>query len=81
MVTVSIAECQDGVEILEKVLRKFGKLGSEGRFEADESVDGDDGLSIDGWGVFLAGAGEEGPGEFRLAFAGVVDADMLFPTS
>lgn len=52
--TIDVATCAGGVEILEKVLKKFGKSGSRG-----EDMDGDyvqmedNGLSIDGWGVYL----------------------------
>ncbi|TFK55044.1 Pkinase-domain-containing protein [Heliocybe sulcata] len=54
--TVDVSDCAGGVEVLEKVLRKFGKLGSkkldqDSLMELVESVDG--GLVLDGWAVFL----------------------------
>lgn len=57
-VTINVAECNSGVEILERVLRKFGKLGLNN--STDDCVLSDDGgLSIDGWSVYLDW--DEGP--------------------
>lgn len=62
--TIDVDTCAGGVEILEKVLRKFGK-GGRG-FGGDADTDGmdhvtteDGGLSVDGWGVYL----ENGSGD------------------
>ena len=57
--TVNVAECSDGVEILERVLKKFGKLGpgTIGDTESDEG-----GLCIDGWAVYLDWGQDDGPG-------------------
>ncbi|KZT26359.1 Pkinase-domain-containing protein [Neolentinus lepideus HHB14362 ss-1] len=54
--TVDVSDCAGGIEVLEKVLRKFGKLGSkkldsDSLMELAESIDG--GLVLDGWGVVL----------------------------
>jgi mitogen-activated protein kinase kinase kinase len=65
--TIDVATCAGGVEVLEKVLKKFGKSGSR-------SVDTDGGyvqmeeggLSIDGWGVYMGMGNEDGPGIFFL---------------
>jgi mitogen-activated protein kinase kinase kinase len=65
--TIDVATCAGGVEVLEKVLKKFGKSGSR-------SVDTDGGyvhmeeggLNIDGWGVYMGMGNEDGPGMFFL---------------
>ncbi|KAJ7063333.1 ste11-like protein [Mycena amicta] len=57
--TVDIGACNNAIEVLEKVLKKFGKgtsrLAGEGGPDVRETPEG--GLSVDGWG------GEDGPGE------------------
>ena len=58
-VTINVAECNNGVEVLERVLRKFGKLGMNNLGD-DYVLSDDGGLSIDGWSVFLDW--DEGPG-------------------
>ncbi|KIK57786.1 hypothetical protein GYMLUDRAFT_246768 [Collybiopsis luxurians FD-317 M1] len=63
--TIDVDTCAGGVEILEKVLKKFGKGGrgvnsdadSEGGLDRVTTEDG--GLSVDGWGVYL----ENGSGD------------------
>ncbi|KAF5377058.1 hypothetical protein D9757_007745 [Collybiopsis confluens] len=63
--TIDVDTCAGGVEILEKVLKKFGKGGRP--LGADPDVEGgldhvtteDGGLSVDGWGVYL----ENGSGD------------------
>ena len=48
--TLNIADCNSGVEVLTKALKKFGKVGSDG----SETVESEEtGLSVDGWGAFL----------------------------
>ena len=49
--TVNVASCSSGVEVLERVLKKFGKwnIGMSTDTESDE--DGDR-LEVDGWGVY-----------------------------
>ncbi|KAJ7172449.1 ste11-like protein [Mycena filopes] len=62
--TVDIGNCAGGIEVLEKVLKKFGKGGSrsgDGGPDVRETEEG--GLSVDGWGVFLDLGQEDGPGE------------------
>ncbi|KAJ4469388.1 hypothetical protein C8J55DRAFT_564466 [Lentinula edodes] len=64
--TIDVDTCVGGVEILEKVLKKFGKGGGRG-IGADADAEGtldhvtteDGGLSVDGWGVYL----ENGSGD------------------
>ncbi|KAL5532741.1 STE11 [Sanghuangporus sanghuang] len=62
---INVTECANGVEVLERVLRKFGKLGSNINGGASGNVDPDSdegGLSIDGWAVYLDwGDDEAGP--------------------
>ncbi|KAI0302168.1 hypothetical protein BC826DRAFT_966178 [Russula brevipes] len=53
--TINVEDCAGGVEVLEKVLKKFGKFGA--RHAESEGLDrvgtSDGGLSVDGWCVFL----------------------------
>jgi mitogen-activated protein kinase kinase kinase len=71
--TIDVATCAGGVEVLERVLKKFGKAASKG-----VDADGGDhvqteagGLSIDGWGVYLGkvedgtGVYQDGPGAYH----------------
>lgn len=53
--TVDVSDCAGGVEVLEKALKKFGKLGprKEGDSIMDHVESEDGGLVLDGWGVFL----------------------------
>ncbi|KAK7054831.1 ATP binding [Paramarasmius palmivorus] len=54
--TIDVDSCQGGVEIIEKVLKKFGKGGSKST-DTDGAMDHvtteNGGLSVDGWGVYL----------------------------
>ncbi|KDQ60791.1 hypothetical protein JAAARDRAFT_31768 [Jaapia argillacea MUCL 33604] len=54
--TINVADCAGGIEVLEKALKKFGKLGSR-RSDSESILDNvttdGGGLSVDGWGVFL----------------------------
>lgn len=63
--TVDIGSCVGGIEVLEKVLKKFGKGGSrsagDGGPDVRETEKG--GISVDGWGVYLDLDQEDGPGE------------------
>ncbi|KAJ4463215.1 hypothetical protein C8J55DRAFT_539124 [Lentinula edodes] len=64
--TIDVDTCVGGVEILEKVLKKFGKGGGRG-IGTDAGAEGtldhvtteDGGLSVDGWGMYL----ENGSGD------------------
>ncbi|KAG6851007.1 hypothetical protein H0H93_004494 [Arthromyces matolae] len=58
--TIDVATCAGGVEVLEKVLKKFGKGGS--RSTEVEYVPIDGGLSIDGWAVYLGMGQDNNPG-------------------
>jgi hypothetical protein len=51
--TIDVATCSGGVEVLEKVLKKFdkGSLKSDGNLDVSQTDDG--GLTVDGWGVFM----------------------------
>lgn len=64
--TLNVADCNGGVEVLTKALKKFNKLGADG----SESIDSEDGgLTIDGWGAFL----DWGQGDTtRTCFASLV---------
>ncbi|KAJ4487916.1 ste11-like protein [Lentinula aciculospora] len=64
--TIDVDTCAGGVEILEKVLKKFGKGGGRGiggDADAESALDHvsteNGGLTVDGWGVYL----ENGSGE------------------
>ncbi|KAI0273762.1 hypothetical protein BC834DRAFT_816743 [Gloeopeniophorella convolvens] len=63
-VTINVEDCVGGVEVLEKALKKFGKLGtkntdSEG---SDRVGTSDGGLTVDGWCVCLDWGDETSPG-------------------
>jgi mitogen-activated protein kinase kinase kinase len=64
--TINVEDCAGGVEVLEKVLKKFGKFGA--RNAESEGLDrvgtSDGGLSVDGWCVFLDWGIETSPGMF-----------------
>lgn len=53
--TINVEDCKGGVEVLEKVLKKFGKLGAKNTdAEGPDRVGtSDGGLSVDGWCVYL----------------------------
>ncbi|KZT42049.1 Pkinase-domain-containing protein [Sistotremastrum suecicum HHB10207 ss-3] len=64
---VNVADCEDGTQVLEKALKKFGKLGSPSITQAHEEskyipVD-DFALSVDGWGLFMSWMTDEGYGK------------------
>ncbi|KAF5380998.1 hypothetical protein D9615_003985 [Tricholomella constricta] len=62
--TIDVATCAGGVEVMEKVLKKFGK-GASRSTDADtgEYIQSEEGgLSIDGWAVYLGMGQEDGPG-------------------
>ncbi|KIY70933.1 Pkinase-domain-containing protein [Cylindrobasidium torrendii FP15055 ss-10] len=57
--TIDVDNCAGGVEILEKVLKKFGKGGLRSHdIDGDNVHTEDGGLSVDGWGMYL----EDGSG-------------------
>jgi len=62
--TIDVASCTGGIEVLEKVLKKFGKgsLRSDGNMDVSHTDEG--GLTVDGWGVFMDIGQEDGPGEY-----------------
>jgi mitogen-activated protein kinase kinase kinase len=57
---LDVSTCTSGVEVLERVLKKFGK-GNTGMssFGADNDSESDR-LEVDGWGVFVQSEGSEG---------------------
>ncbi|KAJ7285793.1 ste11-like protein [Mycena rebaudengoi] len=64
--TIDVTSCAGGIEVLEKVLKKFGKGGSrsagvDGGMDVQQTPEG--GLSVDGWGVYLDWGQDDGPGE------------------
>ncbi|ORX34363.1 hypothetical protein BD324DRAFT_635574 [Kockovaella imperatae] len=51
--TVNVASCSSGVEVLERVLKKFGKWNTGTSVSTDGESDEDgDRLEVDGWGVY-----------------------------
>ncbi|KAF8077912.1 ste11-like protein [Lyophyllum atratum] len=61
--TIDVATCAGGVEVLEKVLKKFGKGGSRSTDTDGDYIQSEEGgLSIDGWAVYLGMGQEDGPG-------------------
>jgi len=77
--TIDVATCAGGVEILEKVLKKFGKGGPRGSDEVADYIQLEEGgLSIDGWGVHLG----DGPGtssSFYPAFSATQSVEQVHP--
>ncbi|KAF9464737.1 hypothetical protein BDZ94DRAFT_1190676 [Collybia nuda] len=65
--TIDVATCAGGVEILEKVLKKFGKGPLRGldQDSGDHIQTEEGGLSIDGWGVYLGKVQEDGTGAYQ----------------
>ncbi|KAJ7111551.1 ste11-like protein [Mycena crocata] len=62
--TINVASCAGGIEVLEKVLKKFGKGGNRSAgWEPDVRETDEGGLSVDGWGIYLDLGQEDGPGE------------------
>lgn len=61
---INVADCAGGIEVLEKVLKKFGKARAEGSMAYVETEDG--GLTVDGWGVYLDWGNGEGLGMSTL---------------
>ncbi|KAK2466884.1 hypothetical protein APHAL10511_001142 [Amanita phalloides] len=59
--TIDVTSCANGIEVLEKVLKKFGK-GSRHPDGRAEHLQTEGGLTIDGWGVYLE-TGDDTPGE------------------
>jgi mitogen-activated protein kinase kinase kinase len=49
--TVNVSSCTSGVEVLERVLKKFGKWNT-GSISTDESEGEGERLEVDGWGVY-----------------------------
>lgn len=65
--TIDVATCGGGIEVLEKVLKKFGKGGSkavDGDAPLEHAVTPRGGLTVDGWGVYLDFGQQDGPGMF-----------------
>ncbi|KDR81649.1 hypothetical protein GALMADRAFT_239724 [Galerina marginata CBS 339.88] len=61
--TIDVTSCTGGVEVLEKVLKKFGKgsLRSDGNMDISQTDEG--GLMVDGWGVYMDIGQEDGPAQ------------------
>lgn len=62
--TIDVATCAGGIEVLEKVLKKFGKGGSRSVDMNGDSgkIEEGAGLIIDGWGVYMGKGQEDAPG-------------------
>ncbi|KAL7421584.1 ATP binding [Cryptotrichosporon argae] len=60
--TVNLSGSTSGVEIMEKMLRKFGKW-QEGHVSTDTESDDEDRLVLEGWGVFTDAEGVYPDGE------------------
>lgn len=70
---VNVEDLPRGSDILEFVLRKFGKSGGIGFPSMDpddlDSTDPDEGLVVDGWGVFLEDGRGDSPGEYAFSLS------------
>jgi mitogen-activated protein kinase kinase kinase len=64
--TIDVTSCANGIEVLEKVLRKFGK-SSRNPDRHTEQMQTEGGLTIDGWGVYLE-TGDDTPGMHTFIF-------------
>lgn len=62
--TIDVASYTGGVEVLEKVLKKFGKGNSRIDENTDVSHTEEGGLMVDGWGVYMDMGQDDGPGTF-----------------
>ena len=62
--TIDVDSCAGGVEVIEKVLKKFGKhsLGADQDLDV-QTIDG--GLSVNGWGVFM----EDAPSKYPALYS------------
>ncbi|KAF8625807.1 hypothetical protein AX15_005194 [Amanita polypyramis BW_CC] len=61
--TIDVTSCANGIEVLEKVLKKLGKGSRNTDTDGHaEYIQGEGGLTIDGWGVYLE-TGDDTPGE------------------
>lgn len=66
--TIDVASCSGGIEVLEKVLKKFGK-GSRSNEGMDIVHTDEGGLSVDGWSVYLDWGQEDGPGGYSITLS------------
>jgi mitogen-activated protein kinase kinase kinase len=66
--TINVADCAGGIEVMEKVLKKFGKGGNRSS-EAESTMEHvrteEGGLVVDGWGVFIDWGQGGGTGKFH----------------
>lgn len=78
--TLNIEDCAGGIEVLEKALKKFGKLGGKSSDTESAIVGTDDGgLSVDGWGVYVNWGNEDSPGLFsHVAIIRVSDTSQVY---
>jgi len=60
--TIDVASCNGGVEVVEKVLKKFTKNNLKSDSYQDVSQTEEGGLSVDGWGVFMDLGQGDSPG-------------------
>lgn len=63
--TINVEDCSGGVEVLERALRKFGKL-APGNRAAERAGTDEGGLTVDGWSVYLDWGDDSKPGMRRL---------------
>lgn len=67
--TINVIDCAGGAEVLERALRKFGKLNPKPGDDTSMSVEiVNGGLSVEGWGAFLDWGQEESSGLYSLLF-------------
>ncbi|KAI0079916.1 Pkinase-domain-containing protein [Panus rudis PR-1116 ss-1] len=61
--TLNVADCAGGAEVLEKALKKFGKMSARSSEDASMNVEiVNGGLSVEGWGAFLDWGQNDGSG-------------------
>ena len=68
---VDVADCAGGIEVMEKVLRKFDKVAARRKDDAPNIMNrietDDGGLSVDGWCAYLESEDQCDNGMYRLS--------------
>jgi mitogen-activated protein kinase kinase kinase len=66
MKTVNVSSCVSGVEVLERVLKKFNKWHTGNVSTDTESDEDGERLEVDGWGVYTDDLDPDVGGEYPL---------------
>ena len=65
---LNVSDCVGGAEVLERALRKFGKINPKPNDDTSMNVEivNNNGLSVEGWGAFLDWGQEDAVGMLWL---------------